>query len=124
MSGTNSSSTTVGNEEAAVFRQARDRFLQNLSEEDRVAFIGISSSAELLDEFKRLRNFFEDDSQWTKVFSAVKDCSDRLQPFLDIVGIITQSHPEWTAIAWGAFRLALQVWLICASKLGSFPLAC
>ena len=119
MSGTSSSLTTFGNEEAAVFEQARDRFIQNLSEEDRVAFIGINSSAELLNEFKRFRNFFEDDSRWTKVLSVVKDCSYRLQPYFDIVGIITQSHPEWTAIAWGAFRLALQAWLIDASKAGS-----
>ena len=103
--------TSAGSDEAAVFKHARDRFFQHLSSEDREAFTRINSSTELLDDFKRLQKFVKDDSRWMKVFSAVKNCSDQLQPYFDIIGIITQSHPEWAAVAWGALRLVLQVWL-------------
>ena len=101
----------LSSEEDTIFRHARDDFLQHLPSDDKAAFIKIHSSTELLDDFNRFQGFVKDHSRWTKVFSAVKDCSDRLQPYFDVVGIVTQSHPEWTAIAWGAFRLVLQVWL-------------
>ena len=32
-----------------------------------------------------------------------------LQPYFKILNIVVQSHPEWSAIAWGAVRLVLQV---------------
>ncbi|MCJ1380803.1 hypothetical protein MMC17_003912 [Xylographa soralifera] len=109
MYGTGPDSTSVGGDEATVFGHARDRFLQNLSSEDREAFVRINSSTELLNDFKRLQEFVKNDSRWMKVFSAVKNCSDQLQPYFDIIGIVTQSNPEWAAVAWGAFRLVLQL---------------
>lgn len=109
MSETVSNLNSVNMDEATVFKNARDRFFQHLSSEERAAFTRINSPAELLLDFKRLQTFIKDDSRWMKVFSAVKNCSDQLQPYFDIVGIVIQSHPEWAAIAWGALRLVLQV---------------
>lgn len=39
----------------------------------------------------------------------IKALGDSLQPYFDVIGITIQSHPAWAAIAWGAFRLVLQV---------------
>ena len=109
MSGTMPNSTDISYDEEAIFRHARDRFFQHLSSEDRAAFVQINSLTGLLDNFKKLQATFKDDSRWMKMFSAVKTCNDRLQPYFKIIDIITQAHPEWAAIAWGAFRLILQV---------------
>ena len=40
----------------------------------------------------------------------IKALSDKLEPYFEVIQIVIQSNPEWTAIAWGAFRLILQVW--------------
>jgi hypothetical protein len=34
--------------------------------------------------------------------------SDSLKHYFDVIGILVQSHPEYAALAWGAFRLVLQ----------------
>ena len=39
----------------------------------------------------------------------IKTFSDRLEPYFEVGTIVLQTHPEWTAIAWGAFRLILKV---------------
>jgi hypothetical protein len=35
--------------------------------------------------------------------------SNNLGHYFDVIGILVQSHPEYAALAWGAFRLVLQV---------------
>ena len=102
-------STNIACDEGAVFKHARDHFLQRLSSKDREVFAQISTSTELLDDFKKLQATFKDGQRWTKIFSAMEACNDRLQPYFKIVEIIISSHPEWAAVAWGAFRLILQV---------------
>ena len=102
-------STNIGCDEGAVFKHARDHFCQRLSGKDREVFAQISTSSELLDDFKKLQATFKDGQRWTKIFSAVKACNDVLQPYFKIVEIIIQSHPEWAAVVWGAIRLISQV---------------
>lgn len=94
---------------AAVFRQARDQFLQALAPENQGNFIRIRTSQELIDSFSKFQQFKQDNSRASRLLNVVKKCSEKLEPYFQIIGIVVQSHPEWTAIAWGAFRLVLQV---------------
>ncbi len=116
MSGNVLNSTNIGRDEGAVFKHARDHFFQRLSSKDREVFAQINTSTELLDDLKKLQATFKDGQRWTKIFSAVKACNDRLQPYFKIIEIIISSHPDWAAVAWGAFRLILQVLHHCQSR--------
>ena len=94
---------------ASVFQRAQDEFLQQLSPEERAMYTKVKTSDDLLKGFQTLGRFSTDNSRWVKVFQAVKNCSEKLQPYFDILDVVVQSHPEWAAIAWGAFRLVLKV---------------
>ncbi|RBA13422.1 hypothetical protein FPRO05_02216 [Fusarium proliferatum] len=98
------------------FQQAHEEFLRQLSDEERTQFTQIRSSQIFLDEFKKLGQFAKKHTKWTKLLRSVEKCSEKLDPYFDVVGITIQSHPEWAAIAWGAFRLVL----LLASNYGTF----
>jgi hypothetical protein len=91
------------------FQQARDDFFAEISEEERVQFSEIESSKEFLEAFKKFEQFEKNKKKWTKVFKAVKACSEKLEPYFETLGIFVSSNPEYAAIAWGTFRLVLQV---------------
>ena len=96
-----------GTDERNIFQEARDRFLETLSNEEKAALTQVNSPAQLLDDLTRLRQS-KDGSQWMKIASAVQTCNDRLQPYFDIVTAICQST-TWASVGWGAFRLVLKV---------------
>ena len=44
-----------------------------------------------------------------RIVASVKSFSDALEPYFESLGILVQSHPEYAALVWGAFRLVFQV---------------
>ena len=96
-------------EDSRIFCEARDKFLDSLPMQERSRFSKCASIEQLLAEIKEPEAFRKKHKEWTKTMGRVKEFCDCLQPYFEIANITLQSHPEWTAIAWGAFRLILQV---------------
>lgn len=92
-----------------AFEEARDQFLKGLSPEEREQFIKLSSAEELLSDIAKLDHVRDDKKLLQRSMKKIKDLSDRLSPYFEIVNIVIQSHPEFAALAWGAIRLVLQV---------------
>jgi hypothetical protein len=91
------------------FNRARDDFLEQLSEQEKAQFVNVNTAQELLDGLKNLAVLPKHRQKWTKLLGAVDRCSRQLEPYFGALGMIAQSYPEWTASAWGAFRIILQV---------------
>ena len=100
----------LGQVDLLLFEKAKEQFLAQLSDEEKSKFSKYNSADEVLADLSKLQNFTKDKRKLTRAMASIELFSKQLEPFFDIFGIIVQSHPEWTAIAWGAFRLVLQVW--------------
>ncbi len=95
------------------FQEALNSFTERLSVEEKQLFIEyrnaeFKDSSELLADFDKFGKALKN-TKLTTALRAVKRFSDQLSPYFTALDIIVQSHPEWTAIAWGAFRFILQV---------------
>jgi hypothetical protein len=93
----------------ALFIEARNQFLDSISEQERAQFSQCSSADAVLEHLKGLESFQNDNRRATAVFRRIKSFSDYLEPYFQALDVIVQSHPEWCAIAWGALRLILRV---------------
>jgi hypothetical protein len=92
-----------------IFQGARDNFLASLSAEERVHFPTCTSADNLINNIKAPDAFKNNHRRWTRILNRFKNFADQLQPYFEVMNIVLQSHPEWTAIAFGAFRLVIQV---------------
>ena len=92
-----------------LFSDARDSFLESLSEEERSLYSKCTSADDILQELRTFAAFKQNHRRWSKPFNQLKTFAERLEPYFEIVSICIQSNPQWTAIAWGAIRLTLQV---------------
>ena len=92
----------------ALFAQVRDTFLESLSNQERARFTNCSSPEDLVASVRNFSLPFEKGKR-NKIIQFVKSFTERLAPYFEVLGTIVQSHPDWAAIAWGAFRLILQV---------------
>jgi hypothetical protein len=110
------------------FDQAHEEFLNQLSDEEKKQFAPVKDSQTFLKELHNLGQFAKNNRKWTKLFRSIQKCGDHLAPYFDVVGIVVQSHPEWSAIAWGSFRLVLMVredyHIRCRQCADSLQLAC
>lgn len=84
------------------FAEARDRFVNALSEQGKLQYSGCSTVKDLLESLQALAARSKQNVKWTRTFERITAFSDRLQPYFQI-------NPEWSAIAWGALRLVLRV---------------
>src|SRR5881394_1819484 len=91
-----------------VFAEAREQFLSSITAQERSRFSQCSAD-ELLTGIEDTGKFAQEKRKWTVSFARIRDFSDKLKPYFEVCNIVLQSHPEWSAIAWGAFRLVLQV---------------
>jgi hypothetical protein len=113
MSGPGRSATK---DEVKVFCEARDKFLDSLSENERSRFSKCSSGEDLLAEVKAVGAFKTGHRKWERSFQCIAKFTKQLQPYFQILEIMIQSNPEWTAIAWGAFRFVLLVRLVACQQ--------
>ncbi|ORY10382.1 hypothetical protein BCR34DRAFT_566803 [Clohesyomyces aquaticus] len=98
------------------FQQAHAEFLDKLTDEEKGSFLQVKTSKELLEGLQKFSQFSKNKTKWTNLCNRVRGCSDKLNPYFSVISITVQSHPEWAAIAWGAFRLVL----LLASNYGTF----
>ena len=92
-----------------VFREAYDRFLTSLSGQDRTLFSSCSSPDLLLSDIAQLDVICKQKRRGEKFIGRIKSLCNRLKPYFEVIGIVVSSHPEWVAVGWGVFRLALTV---------------
>jgi hypothetical protein len=92
-----------------IFCEARDRFVDALSEQEKLQYSGCSTAKDLLASLQAPAAWSKNNMKWTKTFERITAFSESLQPYFQIITIVLQSNPEWSAIAWGALRLVLQV---------------
>ena len=92
-----------------VFQSARDSFLDTISQEERAQFSNCANVEMLMEDVGAFSEFKSDHRRASKFLERIKNFGDQIQPYFEVCGILLQAHPEWTAIAWGAFRLILKV---------------
>lgn len=91
-----------------LFSEARDLFLESLSDGERSLYSKCPTSTALLEDLRTFAGFRQHHSRWSKPLAKLEIFANRLEPYFEIIGICIQSNPEWTAIAWGAIRLILK----------------
>jgi hypothetical protein len=91
-----------------TFGKAKRSFLATLTPQERTQFASCKSADELLSDFEPIaqKPHFK---RTLPFMRRIKNFSDCLEPYFKVVEIVCQSNPEWTCVAWGAFRLVLQV---------------
>jgi hypothetical protein len=92
----------------ADFEQAHQRFLAQLSDEEKQQFSPIKNYQAFQAEIVKLSQSTKS-RKFTQLFAVINKCGQSLASYFDVVGIVVQSHPEWAALAWGSFRLILAV---------------
>lgn len=93
----------------AVFEDVQARFLRSLPPRERKLFEHCSSPEQMVAETGKLGVIADDRIRGTKLIGKIKSFTEKIKPYFEVIGIIIQSYPEYAAIAWGAFRLVLQV---------------
>ena len=91
-----------------LFNDAKSNFLATLTPQERDQFSACSSANELLSDIKALGHI-RNSRRALPFFRRIKAFSDHLSPYFKTIEMVCQSNPEWACIAWGAFRLVLQV---------------
>lgn len=92
-----------------LFQSARDSFLDTISQEERVQISNCAIVEMLMEDVGAFSSFKRDHRRASKFLERIENFGDQLQSYFQVCGILLQAHPEWTAIAWGVFRLILKV---------------
>lgn len=100
--------TIHSSDAATIFREARDQFIESLPLQARAVFSTSSSVDELLDYIQNLEVLAKlRRRKW--IIKTIKSFSDQLKPYFEVVSILVQSNPEYSALVWGALRMIFQV---------------
>lgn len=96
-------------ETSEVFRNAQNRFLDSLGPEIRSLYAPCATRDELRQTFRDLERTAQDTSCRVRSLRGLYSFAISTEKYFDVVNILVSSHPEFTALFWGAFRLVLQV---------------
>ncbi|EHK17642.1 uncharacterized protein TRIVIDRAFT_210425 [Trichoderma virens Gv29-8] len=109
---TTTNSQVLGSTDLAeLFKEAQDTFLASLSEEERRSFPKCSSAEELVESARKLDILSRGHRDRKAMLRKIQAFGNKLSPFFGIIDILCSAHPEWANVAWGAFRLVLQMLL-------------
>lgn len=95
--------------ESSVFIEARDAFLNSLQPVERERFAKYDTIEQVIEDLKRNKIADESPSLIRRAIGKLDSLNKALSPYFEALGFFVQSHPEFTAIVWGAIRLAFQV---------------
>ena len=92
------------------FKNAHKAFLATLSAKDRASFPACSSPDDLIKTLQELECLSKEGQkrQLNRYLGVLKKLSDRLQPYFDALNVIASAEIN-AAVAYGAFRVVLQV---------------
>ncbi|PVH88665.1 hypothetical protein DL98DRAFT_648024 [Cadophora sp. DSE1049] len=95
----------------AVFTAAAKRFYDELPEGEKDSFQRLDNFTDMIDSIEQqIRS--NNSPRTARLLNACKKIDQfgkSMEPFFKIVGIFVSSHPEWTALFWGAIRLVFQL---------------
>jgi hypothetical protein len=96
---------------SAVFETTAKRFLDDLSEEDKMSFQTLDNAEDMVVSIEQyvMQLKSQRTSRLLDACNKISQFSKNLEPFFKIVDIFISSHPDWAAIAWGAIRMVFQV---------------
>jgi hypothetical protein len=92
-----------------LFIEAYNNFLASIPEPDGAKFSKCASQENFLADIKQLEVVAKQKRRGGKFLKQISKLSDGLAQYFKVIEIVISSHPQYTAIAWGVFRLVLQV---------------
>ena len=92
------------------FELALKEFRASLAPQEQSIFTQCHSADELIRHVENLGSLKRVHRRG-KFIQRISQFSKSLSHYFDVIGILVQSHPEFAALAWGAFRLVLQVYV-------------
>ncbi|KAJ4297992.1 hypothetical protein N0V90_005891 [Kalmusia sp. IMI 367209] len=104
-------STTQGASTNAngVFAEARDGLLNSLTPTARALFTACPSVTQLIEDVRSDEKLSRNGKLLRRAISKIDALNASLSPYFKALDMFPQSNPEFAAIAWGAFKLALQL---------------
>jgi hypothetical protein len=101
-----------------AFQEAYGKFLDSLPKKEQARYSPCISADDLLDGLGKLEVLSTKRQKFRSrsLVRHVKEFSDRLQPYFDVVGILAQDN-QYASIAWGSLLLILQVSIPCSNFL-------
>jgi hypothetical protein len=97
----------VGDRNVA-FDNAYKSFYESLDEKNQMSFAPCASAEDLTDGLEKLSSLARL-YQKKSFLLRISAFAESLQPYLNIVDIMIQSNPQYTALVWGALRFIFQV---------------
>jgi hypothetical protein len=100
---------------AAIAQTAYDEALQNfkngLGSKGDVSWLnGQTTMAGILSVVEQARsNAFSDNSKWSKISEGLNAISSRIIYYGGVLDALSQHHPEYVSLAWGAIKFVLMV---------------
>jgi hypothetical protein len=91
-----------------LFSNAKSSFLTTLAPEERCGFATCESADKLISDIQQFLPHHRA-RRALLAMDRIRKFSNYLEPYFKVIEIVCQSNAEWTCIAWGAFRLVLQV---------------
>jgi hypothetical protein len=98
-------------ERNVAFDNAYKSFYESLEEKNQMSFAPCASAQDLRDGLKRLSSLAKL-HQKKSFLLRISAFTENLQPYLNIVDVMIQSNPQYTALVWGALRFVFQVSLM------------
>lgn len=98
---------------------AAARFVEELPEADQAIFQTVNNSQDMMASIEQhiLTLHSPHNNRLVSACEKIDQFGKAMEPFFKIVTIFVSSHPEWSAIAWGAIRL---VFLFSSHYVGFF----
>jgi hypothetical protein len=94
---------------STLFQKAKQEFLLTLSQEERTRFSTCSSAEALLEDVREFTKLSKWGKRGAKPLKKIEALCCNLKPYFQVIEIFCGSNPQYANIAWGAFRLVLQV---------------
>ncbi len=100
----------AGSASHAPFENAHKTFLDTLAPKDRAAFSACSSSDEVIKSLEKLQYQTKGirNKSLNRFQAVFQKLNDKLQPYFDALNVLASADTT-SAIAYGAFRIVLQV---------------
>lgn len=95
-----------------AYEDAYRRFYESLPPKERLLYLPCASHDDFINAMRKLEEVANKRRMrgGSRFLDRIARLSGRLEPFFEVVNIMIQSNPEYTALAWGALRFILQVW--------------
>ncbi|CZR63552.1 uncharacterized protein PAC_13449 [Phialocephala subalpina] len=92
-----------------LFHEARDGFLNSLSETEKKHVPKCTSAEEFISSISKLDLLTKRGRRGVSLLKKLQKFSDSLSPYFHIIEVFCSAHPEFACLAWGALSLLLQL---------------